>query len=173
MLALCAEYNIERSVVMSTSSEPVATTSIPHRHRLGRAARGRVTFNRALPFESVGWIAVIVDFFAIMATSILADVGYRWMFLNSGESDERFVGIGLLIFANFSAISAARGNYQPRNLLNFQTANSRSDPGVGARGPDAVGGGVFVEDCGNILARFHDHFARSSDAPCSSFGVCC
>jgi Undecaprenyl-phosphate glucose phosphotransferase len=108
----------QRSVVMSTSSEPVATTSISH--RLGRAARGRVTFNRALPFESVVWITVIVEFFAIMATSILADAGYRWMFLNSGESDGRFVGIGLLIFANFSAISAARGNYQPRNLLNSE-----------------------------------------------------
>ena len=71
-----------------------------------------------MPFESVGWIAVIVDFIVIITTSVLADVVYQWMFLNSGESDERFVGIGLLIFANFSAISAARGNYQPRNLLN-------------------------------------------------------
>ena len=53
-----------------------------------------------------------------MATSILADVGYQWVFLNSGERAERFVGVGLLIFANFSAIAAARGSYQPRNLLN-------------------------------------------------------
>ncbi len=79
---------------------------------------GRVAFNKALPFEAVGWIAVIVDFVAIMTTSVLADVGYQWGFLNSGGSDERFIGIGFLLFANFAAILAARGNYQPRNLLN-------------------------------------------------------
>ena len=104
--------------MMSTSSQSAATASIPRRHPVGRATPARATLNRALPFESVGWIAVIVDFIAIMITSVLADVGYQWMLLNSGGSDERFVGIGLLIFANFSAISAARGNYQPRNLLN-------------------------------------------------------
>jgi hypothetical protein len=76
-----------------------------------------VLFNRQPPFEAVGWIAAAVDFIIIMATSVLADVGYRWVFLNSGESDERFIGVGLLIFANFSAVAAARGNYQPRNLL--------------------------------------------------------
>jgi Undecaprenyl-phosphate glucose phosphotransferase len=98
--------------MMSTS------TSVSHRQAVGRAALGRATFNRTLPFEAVGWIAAAVDFIIIMATSILADVGYQWVFLNSGESDERFVGVGLLIFANFSAIAAARGNYQPRNLHN-------------------------------------------------------
>jgi Undecaprenyl-phosphate glucose phosphotransferase len=97
---------------MSTS------TSVSYRQAVGRAALGRATFNRTLPFEAVGWIAAAVDFIIIMATSILADVGYQWGFLNSGESDERFVGVGLLIFANFSAVAAARGNYQPRNLLN-------------------------------------------------------
>src|SRR4051812_21727094 len=97
-----------RARMMSTS------TSIPHR----RATLGRGLFNRTLPFEAVGWIAAAVDFIIIMAVSILADVGYQWVFLNSGGSDERFVGVGLLIFANFSAIAAARGNYQQRNLLN-------------------------------------------------------
>jgi Undecaprenyl-phosphate glucose phosphotransferase len=102
---------------MSTSPDSVATTSISHRHPAGRAARGRTLVNQTLPFEAVGWIAAAVDFIVIMATSILADVGYQWVFLNSGERAERFVGVGLLIFANFSAIAAARGNYQPRNLL--------------------------------------------------------
>jgi Undecaprenyl-phosphate glucose phosphotransferase len=97
---------------MSTS------TSIPHRHPIGRASLGRTLVNWTLPFEAIGWIAVAVDFIIIMATSVLADVGYQWGLLNSGGSDERFVGVGLLIFANFSAIAAARGNYQPRNLLN-------------------------------------------------------
>src|SRR5262245_29915789 len=97
---------------MSTS------TSIPHRHPIGRAAPGRTLINRTLPFEAIGWIAVAIDFIIIMATSVLADIGYQWLFLNFGESDERFVGVGLLIFAHFSAVSAARGNYQPRNLVN-------------------------------------------------------
>jgi Undecaprenyl-phosphate glucose phosphotransferase len=99
--------------MMSTST----STSISHRQAVGRATLGRVLFNRTPPFEAVGWIAAAVDFIIIMATSVLADVGYRWVFLNSGESDERFIGVGLLIFANFSAVAAARGNYQPRNLL--------------------------------------------------------
>jgi Undecaprenyl-phosphate glucose phosphotransferase len=97
---------------MSTS------TSVPHRTAVTRARLGRSIFDRTLPFEAIGWIAVAVDFIIIMATSVLADVGYQWGFLNSGENDERFVGVGLLIFANFSAVAAARGNYQPRNLLN-------------------------------------------------------
>jgi Undecaprenyl-phosphate glucose phosphotransferase len=97
---------------MSTS------TSVPHRYPVGRASLGRAIVNRTLPFEAVGGIAAGVDFVIIMVTSVVADVGYQWMFLNSGESDERFVGVGLLIFANFAATSAARGNYQPRNLLN-------------------------------------------------------
>jgi Undecaprenyl-phosphate glucose phosphotransferase len=94
------------------------STSVPHRSAVTRARLGRSIFDRTLPFEAIGWIAVAVDFIIIMATSVLADVGYQWVFLNSGESDERFVGVGLLIFANFSAVAAARGNYQPRNLLN-------------------------------------------------------
>ena len=98
--------------MMSTS------TSIRQRHQVEHATLGRVIVNRALPFEAVGWIAAVVDFVIIMATSVLADVGYQWMVLNSAGSDERFVGVGLLIFANFAAVSAARGNYQPRNLLN-------------------------------------------------------
>ena len=106
-----------RARMMSLSSQSVAATSIAHQP-VGRRIHGRAGFNRALPFEAIGWIAVIVDFIIIMTTSILADVGYQWMVLNSGGSDERFVGIGLLIFANFSAISAARSNYQPRHLLN-------------------------------------------------------
>ena len=103
---------------MSTSPHSVATTSIPHRRPAGRAALGRALVNRTLPFEAVGWIAAAADFIIIMATSILADAGYQWVFLNSGETNQRFVGVGLLIFANFAAISAARSNYQPRNLLN-------------------------------------------------------
>jgi undecaprenyl-phosphate galactose phosphotransferase/putative colanic acid biosynthesis UDP-glucose lipid carrier transferase len=51
---------------------------------------------------------------------VAAGIGYQWMFLNTVGSVERFFGIGLLIIANFSAISAARGNYQPRNLVNFK-----------------------------------------------------
>jgi Undecaprenyl-phosphate glucose phosphotransferase len=94
----------------------MSTTIFP----VGRATPGRAVFNKALPFEAVGWIAVIVDFIAIIATSVLADVGYQWTFLVSGETDERFIGVGFVIFANFSAISAARGNYQPRNLLNLR-----------------------------------------------------
>jgi undecaprenyl-phosphate galactose phosphotransferase/putative colanic acid biosynthesis UDP-glucose lipid carrier transferase len=97
---------------MSTS------TSIRQRSPVGQATLGRAIFSRALSFEAVGWIAAAVDLVIIMVTSILADVGYQWVFLSSGESDERFVGVGLLIFANFAATSAARGNYQPRNLLN-------------------------------------------------------
>jgi Undecaprenyl-phosphate glucose phosphotransferase len=95
-----------------------SSTSVSDRHAIGHASVRRAFVGRRLRFEAVGWIAVAVDFTIIMAASILADVGYQWLFLNSGGSDERFVGVGLLIFANFSAIAAARGNYQPRNLLN-------------------------------------------------------
>jgi undecaprenyl-phosphate galactose phosphotransferase/putative colanic acid biosynthesis UDP-glucose lipid carrier transferase len=100
---------------MSISSRSAAAASIAHR----RPVLGRALFNRALPFEAIGWIAVAVDFVIIMSTSILADLGYQWMFLDSGN-DERFVGVGFLVFANFAAVSAARGNYQPCNLLHLK-----------------------------------------------------
>jgi Undecaprenyl-phosphate glucose phosphotransferase len=105
--------------MMPVSSGFGATASIPHRHSTRRAVLGRAIFNRALPFEAIGWIAVAVDFVIIMGTSIMADLGYQWMFLDSG-SDGRFIGVGFLVFANFSAISAAHGTYQPRNLLHLR-----------------------------------------------------
>jgi Undecaprenyl-phosphate glucose phosphotransferase len=104
---------------MSTSSRPVAAASIPHRRPAARVALGRAIFNQALPFEAIGWIAVAVDFVIIMSTSILVDLGYQWLFLDS-DSDGRSIGVGFLVFANFAAISAARGNYQPRNLLHLK-----------------------------------------------------
>jgi hypothetical protein len=58
--------------MMSLSSQSVAATSIAHQP-VGRRIHGRAGFNRALPFEAIGWIAVIVDFIIIMTTSILAD----------------------------------------------------------------------------------------------------
>ena len=103
---------------MSTPSQSVQSSLI------GRQPSIQATFTAGskgtLPFECVGWIAVAVDFVAIMATSVITDFAYRRLFLYPTENDLRFIGIGLLIFANFSAILAARGNYEPRNLLNLR-----------------------------------------------------
>jgi CoA-binding domain len=103
---------------MSTPSQSIQSSLI------GRQPSIQATFTGGskgtLPFECVGWIAVAVDFVAIMATSVITDFAYRRLFLYPTENDLRFIGIGLLIFANFSAILAARGNYEPRNLLNVR-----------------------------------------------------
>jgi len=89
-------------------------------HAIVPRIAGRRGFPRALPFRSIGPIALLVELIIVVAISVVGGVGYQLIFLTGTGSVERFFGIGLLVFANFSAISAARGNYQPRNLGNFR-----------------------------------------------------
>src|ERR1700721_527847 len=73
-----------------------------------------------LPFHMVEPAVFAVDFVLVVAISVLTGVGYHWIFLGVLGSMETFVGIGVLVFANFSAISAAREGYRTKNLVNFR-----------------------------------------------------
>jgi Undecaprenyl-phosphate glucose phosphotransferase len=73
-----------------------------------------------LPFQMVEPAAFAVDLFLVVAISMLTGVGYHWISLGTFGSVETFLGMGVLVFANFSAISVARGVYRTKNLVNFR-----------------------------------------------------
>jgi Undecaprenyl-phosphate glucose phosphotransferase len=73
-----------------------------------------------LPFHMVEPAVFAVDLLLVVAISVLTGVGYHWIFLGELGSVETFLGMGVLVFANFSAISAARGSYRTKNLVNFR-----------------------------------------------------
>jgi Undecaprenyl-phosphate glucose phosphotransferase len=73
-----------------------------------------------LPFHMVEPVVFAVDLVLVVAISVLTGVGYHWIFLGVLGNVETFLGIGVLVFANFSAISAARENYRTKNLVNFR-----------------------------------------------------
>lgn len=74
---------------------------------------------RLLPFHWIGAITVCSDLILISSTSLLTGIAYHIAFLHRIEHVETFLGIGVLIAANFSAILAARAMYQPQYLVNF------------------------------------------------------
>ena len=80
----------------------------------------RKDLRRVLPFEMVGWVALMAELVIVVTTSIVADVGYHWFALDEPGSIGSAFGIGLIVSANFLAISAARGSYQPESLVNFK-----------------------------------------------------
>lgn len=107
---------------MLSSSDPVASTA-----RAGSEAPlssniliRRRDFRRVLPFHFIGWLVLFEDMIVIVATSVATGAGYHFFFLDALGNADRYLGIGVVAAANFSAISAARGSYRPVNLLSFR-----------------------------------------------------
>jgi len=59
------------------------------------------------------------DFIVVALSGILAGVGYHWLFLDTTGNINTFLGIDVLVFANFAALMSAQQNYLPTNLINF------------------------------------------------------
>lgn len=72
-----------------------------------------------LPFNLIEPAVLACDFLVILAASLLAGIGYQWIFLDTIGTVEKFFAIGVLVFANFAALTSAQHNYRAINLTNF------------------------------------------------------
>jgi Undecaprenyl-phosphate glucose phosphotransferase len=68
----------------------------------------------------VGWVALLAELVIVVTTSIVAEAVYHWIAFDDLSSVGSAFGIGLIVSANFLAVSAARGSYRPENLVNFK-----------------------------------------------------
>jgi Undecaprenyl-phosphate glucose phosphotransferase len=81
----------------------------------------RRRWSRLIPFSALPAAVICSDCLLIIGTSLIAGVTYDLCFsIESFGSIHTFLGIGVLTAALFAAFLAARGNYQPRELLNWQ-----------------------------------------------------
>lgn len=81
-----------------------AGQSVPHKAR------------SLLPFQWMEAIAIGTDLLLIAATSLLSGIAYDVMFLGGLGPIAAFLGVGILVGINFTAIMAARGSYRPQKL---------------------------------------------------------
>jgi Undecaprenyl-phosphate glucose phosphotransferase len=81
----------------------------------------RVTPRLRVPYYLVEPGVLAVDLLLVAAISLVAGIGYNWLFLGAipTASIQTYAAIGLLAFVNASALSAARGDYRIGALLNF------------------------------------------------------
>lgn len=72
-----------------------------------------------LPFKFIEPTVILFEFLVVVLASLFGGIGYHLACFGSVGDIGTFVSVGLLVFVNVSAISAARGNYRPNSLLNF------------------------------------------------------
>jgi Undecaprenyl-phosphate glucose phosphotransferase len=71
------------------------------------------------PYHLVEPTVVAVDMTIVVAISLLAGIGYNWLFLDVIPATQTYIAIGVLTFTNLSAVLAARGAYRVSNLVRF------------------------------------------------------
>ena len=71
------------------------------------------------PYHLVEPTVVAVDMIIVVAISLLAGIGYNWLFLDAIPATQTYIAIGVLTFTNVSAVLAARGAYRVSNLVHF------------------------------------------------------
>jgi Undecaprenyl-phosphate glucose phosphotransferase len=74
-----------------------------------------------LPYHLVEPAVLTVDILLVVAVSLLAGIGYNWLFLGliPANSIQTYAALGVLTLTNVSAILAARGQYRLSSLLSF------------------------------------------------------
>lgn len=85
------------------------TVATPLRHRV------RVP----VPFHLIESVVPCAEFVLVVGTSVVAGVAYHAFTGSHGGNIVAFLGIGALVFINFFAIGAFRGNYKPQALTDF------------------------------------------------------
>jgi Undecaprenyl-phosphate glucose phosphotransferase len=85
---------------------------VPPMHGSARRRHVRIRFDLIEPVSLAG------DFIVIILSGILADAGYRWLFLSGGSHIFNSIPLDILVFANFAALMSAQQNYRPINLIN-------------------------------------------------------
>ena len=74
-----------------------------------------------LPYHLMEPTVLAVDLVIVVAISLLSGIGYNWFFLGliPATALQTYTAIGVLTFANVSAVLSARGDYQVNNLVSF------------------------------------------------------
>jgi Undecaprenyl-phosphate glucose phosphotransferase len=74
-----------------------------------------------LPYHLVEPAVLTVDIILVVAVSLLAGIGYNWLFLGliPANAIQTYAALGVLTLTNVSAILAARGQYRLSSLLSF------------------------------------------------------
>ena len=92
--------------------------------RPGKSVESGFTNSAALNFRiPYFWVepaVFAVDAIAIIASSVLGGIFYHLLFLGQIPHQGKYLAVGVLAFANFSAILVARGDYRVRNLISFR-----------------------------------------------------
>lgn len=101
------EHNVYERVAVAPSSFSAASPNVTSS-----------TMRNWLPFNLVAPATAAIDFFIITLTSLISGIGYHWLVLNTSADIYEFLALGALVFANFSALTTARQNYRPTNLIN-------------------------------------------------------
>ena len=95
-----------------TPHEPTAPTDDPPLSRRD-AHRAQRAWLRPRVAEK---IVLTADFLLIIATSLVCGYGYHWITNGDVTNAVSFMGIGVIVAVNFTAIMAARRNYRLKNL---------------------------------------------------------
>jgi Undecaprenyl-phosphate glucose phosphotransferase len=99
----------ERSTEFAMDAPIAATSKADSSRRLARW----------LPFHLIEPATLVGDLFVITAACILSDFVYQRLFLDGTGKLETSLGIAVLVFANFIALTSAQQNYRPTNLINI------------------------------------------------------
>jgi Undecaprenyl-phosphate glucose phosphotransferase len=99
---------------MSNHTDALVQSSI------GRRAALRIHDRLALPYYLVEPIVLAVDFVLVVGASVLAGIGYHWIFLNSVPSAGPYVAIGALAALNVTTILAALRAYRFQTLVKLK-----------------------------------------------------
>ena len=86
-----------------------------------RGPRDRTIRQLRLPYHAVEPAVIAADLIIVVAISLLAGIGYNWIFLGvvPTTATQTYAAIGVLTFTNVSAVLAARGDYRVDNLVRF------------------------------------------------------
>jgi Undecaprenyl-phosphate glucose phosphotransferase len=87
---------------------------------IGRRAALRIHDRLALPYYFVEPVVLAVDFVLVVGASVLAGIGYHWIFLNIVPSAGPYVAIGALAALNVTTILAALRAYRLQTLVNLK-----------------------------------------------------
>ena len=108
-----------------------------------------------LPYHLVEPTVIAVDMFILIAASLLAGIGYSWVFSGYVPTVQSYAAIGLLAFVNLSTALAARGGLPGDQFDQFSPASARSDRNLDRRVLYVDRSRVFAEGHGALLARCH------------------
>lgn len=92
---------VDMAAVESPTLQP---TSDRHRH--------------GLAFRFIEPLAFFGDFLIIFAASIISGIAYHLITSDNVGNIEDFIAVGILVWANFAALTSAQRNYRVQNLIN-------------------------------------------------------